>query len=711
MSTEVWPGSPVPLGAHWDGAGTNFALYSEHAERVELCLFDQPDAAQEVQRVALGQRENGVWHGYLPHVRPGQLYGYRVHGRYAPEQGLRFNPAKLLLDPYARAISGPIVARDETFGYVLGNPREDLAWDPRNSAGVMPKCVVVDDAFTWDGDTPPRTPLNRTLLYECHVKGMTALHPLIPPALRGTYLGLASEPVIEHLSYLGVTAVELLPVHHHATERHLVEKKLSNHWGYSTMGFFAPDPRFATQPGRQVYEFKTMVKRLHQAGIEVILDVVYNHTGEGNHLGPTLSFRGIDNPTYYWLQANNRRYDVDYTGCGNTLQINHPRVLQLVMDSLRYWVEVMHVDGFRFDLAFALARGRNGRFGDGVFFPVIQQDPILAGVKLMAEPWDLGEGGYAVGNFPAGWAEWNGKYRDTVRRWWRGDEGVLPELASRLSGSSDLYGGTRPRAPSASINYVTCHDGFTLHDLVSYEEKHNQANGEENRDGTNENCSRNWGVEGPTDDHVVVALRERVKRNFLATLAFSQGVPMLSMGDELGRTQRGNNNAYCQDNETSWVDWQLDARRGELLAFTRRLFALRRAQPVLRRRGHFDGMPVGTVGEKDLSWLRPDGSEMSHADWSRPSQMAFGMLVHGEATDERDERGKLLLGDTLLLLVNAGATFQPFRLPVLASEGQWRLLVNTARPGEQEVPEPLEPYGGLTLPAHSLVLLAHGKPR
>ena len=701
---EVWPGAPTPLGATWDGAGTNFALYSEHAQRVELCLFDA-DAAQESARVFLPRCENGVWHAYLPSVRPGQLYGYRVHGPYAPEQGHRFNPAKLLLDPYARAITGPVVAHEETFGYTLGGAREDLSWDPRNSAAHMPRCAVVDTAFTWDGDAAPRHPLNRSVIYECHVKGMTALHPLVPPELRGTYLGLCSEPVLEHLKYLGVTAVELLPVHQAATERHLLEKGLTNHWGYSTIGFFAPDVRFASASGRQVYEFKTMVKRLHQAGIEVILDVVYNHTGEGSHLGPTLCFRGVDNATYYWLQPNSKRFYADYTGCGNTLQINHPRVLQLVMDSLRYWVDEMHVDGFRFDLASALARGRNGRFGEGTFFPVIAQDPVLAGVKLIAEPWDLGEGGYMVGGYPPGWAEWNGKYRDTVRRWWRGDEGVLPELASRLSGSSDLYCGWR--SPSASINYVTCHDGFTLHDLVSYEQKHNEANLEENRDGTNENYGRNWGVEGPSEDPTVLALRERVKRNFLATLACSQGVPMLSMGDELGRTQQGNNNAYCQDGPLSWVDWQLDARRGELLGFARRVLAIRREQPVLRRRAHFDGTPVSTVGEKDLAWLRPDGSEMQQADWGRPSQQAFGMLIHGQATDEIDEKGKLLTGRTLLALWNASANFQHFRLPVLESAGQWRLLLNTARPNASETSEAIEPYGGLTLPACAMVLLAY----
>ena len=705
---EAWPGSPVPLGATWDGAGTNFALYSEHAERVELCLFDHPDAAVETARVNFALCENGVWHAYLPGIRPGQLYGYRVHGPYAPDRGHRFNPAKLLLDPYAKAISGPVVAHPEAFGYTLGNPREDLAWDPRNSAGRLPKCVVVEDAFTWDDDKPPRTPLNRTVIYECHVKGLTAQHPLVPPELRGTYLGLCSEPVLEHLGYLGVTAVELLPIHHPMTERHLLEKGLANYWGYSSIGFFAPDGRYASIPGRQVYEFKTMVRRLHQAGIEVILDVVYNHTGEGNHLGPTVCFRGIDNSTYYWHQPHNRRYYADYTGCGNTLQINHPRVLQLVMDSLRYWVQEMHVDGFRFDLASALARGKNGRFGEGTFFHVIQQDPVLARVKLIAEPWDLGEGGYMVGNYPPGWGEWNGKFRDTVRRWWRGDEGHLPELAYRLSGSSDLYGGSR--SPSASVNYVTCHDGFTLHDLVSYEQKHNLANGEENRDGTNENYARNWGVEGPTEDHVIVALRERMKRNFLATLALSQGVPMLSMGDELGRSQQGNNNAYCQDGPLSWVDWHLDARRGELLAFTRRILALRRAQPVLRRRSHFAGVPVTTVGDKDLAWLRPDGSEMQQDDWARPSQQAVGMLIHGNATDERDERGQRLCGDTLLLLMNAGGSFQHFRLPVMDTPGGWTLLLNTARPTEQRVAEPLEPYGGLTLPAHSLLVLSYGPP-
>jgi glycogen operon protein len=688
------PGRSYPLGATWDGEGVNFAIFSGAATAVELCLFDGPDARQESIRAALPQRENGVWHGYVPGLEPGQHYGYRVHGPWDPGRGLRCNPHKLLLDPYARAIAGSVIAHPETYDYAAGLPEER---DERDSAGVVPTCVVVDTAFDWGDDAPPRIPLDRTVIYEAHVKGMTQLHPDVAPEQRGTYAGLASEPVIGHLKALGVTALELLPIQHHATEPHLLEKGLTNYWGYSTIGFFAPDARFASGAhGEQVREFQAMVKRLHQAGIEVLLDVVYNHTAEGGPLGPTFAFRGIDNAAYYHLNPLDLSQYVDFTGCGNTVAASHPRGLQLILDSLRYWVEVMHVDGFRFDLAPALGRNGGGSVEPAVF-AAIQQDPTLAGVKLIAEPWDLGHGGYMVGDFPAGWAEWNGKYRDTVRRFWRGEAEQTGQLGYRLSGSSDLYGGDRPRTPSASINFVTCHDGFTLRDLVCYERKHNEANGEENRDGCNENHSRNWGEEGGSLDPLVVSLRRRAQRNLLATLAFSQGVPMLNMGDELGRSQGGNNNAYCQDNPISWVDWDLDQEQLELLAFTRRVLAIRHAQPVLRRRAHFVGAPIGEGDAKDLSWLRPDGEELGEEDWQHPERRALGMLMHGRATEEVDEEGNPLVGDTLLVLLNASPYGVRFSLP----EGDWQTLLGTAGPAER-----LQPHGDrIDVPPRSLILL------
>ncbi|HHN72800.1 MAG TPA: glycogen debranching enzyme GlgX, partial [Thermopetrobacter sp.] len=580
---KIRPGSPYPLGATWDGVGVNFAIFSEHATRVELCLFDSVDAERESVRIPLPERTDMVWHGYVPDLIPGQLYGYRVYGPWDPEQGHRFNPNKVVFDPYAKAVGRPLRWADELYGYTYGHPSADLKMDERDNAAWAPLAAVIDPAFTWGDDRRPNTPWHNTVIYEVHVKGFTKLHPEVPELLRGTYSGLASEPAIRHLKELGVTAVELMPVHHHAYERHLVEHNLSNYWGYNTLAFFAPDTRYAaaTQPAEAVREFKRMVRVLHAAGLEVILDVVYNHTAEGNHLGPTLSLRGIDNAAYYRLSPENRRYYVDFTGCGNTLNMVHPRVLQLIMDSLRYWVLDMHVDGFRFDLASTLARELHEVDKLGAFFDIIHQDPVLSQVKLIAEPWDLGEGGYQVGNFPVGWTEWNGRYRDTVRAFWKGDGGMMSEMATRLAGSSDLYEHSG-RRPYASINFVTCHDGFTLQDLVSYNEKHNEANLEGNRDGENNNLSWNCGVEGPTDDPAIVALRERQKRNFIATLMLSQGVPMISGGDELSRTQRGNNNAYCQDNEISWYDWQLDERRRDFLEFVRYVVKLRREHPVLR---------------------------------------------------------------------------------------------------------------------------------
>jgi glycogen operon protein len=697
---RIWPGTPRPLGATWDGEGVNFALYSEHATAVELCLFDAPDAPGE-SRIPLHERTDRIWHGYFPDVRPGQRYAFRVHGPWAPGEGHRFNPNKLVLDPYAVAITGRLQWSDSQYGYRTGDPAEDLSFSESDSAPDMPRGLVLDTAFSWGDDRPPRTPWSRSVVYECHVKGMTARHPAVPEPLRGTYLGLASDPILDHLLSLGVTAVELLPIQHVAVDRSLVERGLTNYWGYNTIGFFAPDPRYASGAlGQQVAEFKSMVKAFHRVGIEVILDVVYNHTGEGNHLGPTLCFRGVDNASYYTLVPGDRRHYVDSTGCGNTVNVSHPRVLQLVLDSLRYWVSEMHVDGFRFDLATTLGRSPLSFESESAFFGTVQQDPVLSRVKLIAEPWDLGGGGYRLGGFPPGWAEWNDRYRDTVRRFWRGDEDQVPELASRLSGSSDLFQGS-DRGPYASVNFVTAHDGFTLHDLVSYERKHNEANGEGNRDGHDGHWSRNWGAEGETESPRIQHQRERVKRSFLATLAFSQGVPMLSHGDEIGRTQRGNNNAYCQDNEQSWIDWNLDDAQRSLLAFTGDVFAIRAANPVFRRRRFFSGNPVAPgASEKDVAWIRPDGEEMSGETWRDRGNRVLGMLIPGKASDEIDERGRPCRGETLLLLLNGGHRSRSFRLPPVGEPGVWRELVNTAHPVARRRRE-----GAVELVAHSLVLL------
>jgi isoamylase len=680
----VRPGSPAVLGAHWDGEGTNFALCSEHATAVELSLFDGPDDVRERLRVPLRDRTGAVWHAYLPDVRPGQLYGYRVHGPWAPAEGHRFNPAKLLLDPYARAISGPIRWSDALSGHMIGHPEEDLVPDPRDSAGGLPKCVVVEPAFTWADDRPPRTAWADTVIYECHVKGMTMRHPEVPGPLRGTFLGLASDPILRHLRSLGVTAVELLPVCHFVSERLLAERGMVNYWGYNPIGYFAPDVRYATgRLGQQVTEFKTMVKRFHRAGMEVILDVVYNHTAEGNHLGPTLCFRGLDNLAYYRLDPANPRHYLDYTGCGNTMDIRRPEVLRLVLDSLRYWVEELHVDGFRFDLAPAIGRDPDAFDARARFFEIARQDPVLAEVKLIAEPWDLGPDGYQLGRFPLGWAEWNGKYRDGVRAFWRGDPGQLPELAARLAGSPDLFAG-EGRPPHAGVSFVTCHDGFTLLDLVSYERKHNEANGEENRDGNDHNLSRNWGVEGPTEVAQIVRIRERMQRNFLATLACSLGVPMLSHGDELGRTQHGNNNGYCQDNPTTWVDWQLTPARRELLEFTRRVLRLRTTTPLLSRRTFPVPANGGAPGE--LVWIRPDGEPMAEDDWSHTHAHALGMLLSDGA-------------DALLLLLNAAGRSRPFVLPAGPGAGEWREVIHTTHAAIEFA------HGSVAVPARSLVLL------
>ncbi|OAI46109.1 glycogen debranching enzyme [Nitrospira sp. SCGC AG-212-E16] len=676
---RIWPGHPYPLGATWDGEGVNFALFSENATAVELCLFDEPHAVQETQRIRIEECTDYVWHVYLPEVRPGQRYGYRVHGPYEPEEGHRFNPAKLLFDPYAKAIAGTINWSSALYGYQIGDPKGDLSINDQDNAALIPKCVVVDQAFTWGGDQLLRTPWDRTVIYELHVNGFTARHPDIPKHMRGTYAGLATPAVIEHLQHVGITAVELLPVHHFIRDKHLVDRGLTNFWGYNSIGFFAPDTHYAPSSvgAEHVWEFKAMVKALHNAGIEVILDVVYNHTGEGNHLGPTLSFRGIDNAAYYRLVPDQPRYYQDYTGCGNTLNVRHPRILQLIMDSLRYWVLEMHVDGFRFDLASTLARELHDVDRLSAFFDIIHQDPVLSQVKLIAEPWDLGEGGYQVGNFPAGWAEWNGKYRDTIRRYWKGDGGQVAELAYRLSGSSDLYEGGG-RHPHASINFVTAHDGFTLRDLVSYNQKHNEANRENNCDGTDDNLSWNCGAEGPTAKPSIVALRERQTRNMLATLLLSQGVPMICGGDEMGRTQSGNNNAYCQDNELSWIDWTMSKPQLALLAFTKSLIALRQQHPVFRRRRFFQGRRIRGAEVKDISWLRPDGKEMTDENWAVGYVRCLGIRLAGHVIEEKDPKGKPILDETFLILLNAHHEPRPFTLPAHKRGVRWQSVLNTA---------------------------------
>jgi isoamylase len=670
---------------------------------VVLCLFADPHDAIESDRLELLQQPDGIWHAEVPQVRPGQAYGYRVYGPYAPLQGHRFNPAKLLLDPYAKAISGALPWNDALSGSPAqgADPDRDLIPDPVDSAAAMAKALVVDPAFAWGDDQPPGTPGDRTVIYECHVKGMTMLHPGVPEELRGTYLGLASDPIIEHLQSLGVTAVELLPVHHMVTERRLAMLGLTNYWGYSTIGYFAPDTRFASRTGstgRQVTEFKSMVQRFHAAGLEVILDVVYNHTAEGSHLGPTLSFRGIDNARYYRPHPESPRLYADFTGCGNTVDLRHARVRQLVLDSLRYWITEMHVDGFRFDIAPVLAREDNGVNMAGAFMNAVREDPVVSRVKLIAEPWDLGPEGYQTGRFPREWSEWNDKYRNTVRQFWRGDAGQVGGLASRLSGSSDLYEAAG-RSPQASVNFVTCHDGFTLQDLVSYEAKHNLANGEDNRDGTDYNLSRNWGIEGPAESSRIVHVRERMKRNFLATLAFSQGVPMLCHGDELGRTQSGNNNAYCHDGPLTWVDWRLTPEQQQLLEFTRRVFAIRAATPLLRRSSFFRREPEGPEQLKDLTWLRPDGKEMTVAEWTDPGNHVLGMLIHRETTDAAQGGGGNQNGEVLLLLNSSGRT-KPFALPVLGHPGRWTELVNTSQPAHRSVPQ-----GTVSLGPRSMILL------
>jgi len=700
-SLTIWPGRPFPLGATWDGEGVNFALFSEHAESVELCLFDARGKT-EIARIDVREQTEHVWHCYLPEARPGALYGYRVHGPYNPHIGHRFNANKLLLDPYARAFAGRLNWNDAHFGYRMGHARGDLSFDRRNNAAHMPKCQIIDPAFSWGDDRPPNTPWHETVIYEAHVKGFTQLHPDIPAEQRGKYAALTAAPVIDYLKRLGVTAVELMPVHTFVDDRFLVQKKLRNYWGYNSIGYFAPESQYAmAQPDR---EFKTMVKTLHSAGIEVILDVVYNHTAEGNHAGPTLSFRGIDNAAYYRLVEADKRYYMDYTGCGNTLNMQHPRVLQLIMDSLRYWITEMHVDGFRFDLASALARELHAVDRLGAFFDIIHQDPIISRVKLIAEPWDLGEGGYQVGQFPAGWTEWNGKYRDVIRAFWKGDGGLIGEVASRLSGSSDLYGHSG-RRPYASINFVAAHDGFTLHDLVSYNHKHNAANGEDNRDGDNHNLSWNCGVEGSTDDPEIKTLRARQVRNLIATLLLSQGVPMLSGGDERGRTQQGNNNAYCQDSPLSWTDWSLNEEQRKLFEFVCEMTRLRAAHPAFRRRNFFRGRATPNDELHDIRWLDPSGVEMTEAHWHQGFARCLGIYLSGNALDERDAHGQPITDNDFLLLLNAHHEPRVFTLPLQPAAACWTMRVDThLDTGIPALEKNLIPGAMLTLEGRSMMM-------
>ncbi len=707
------PGSPVPQGATWDGKGVNFALFSEASQGAELCLFESPDDTKERECIPFVERTNGVWHIYVPRLKPGQLYGYRVKGPYEPQKGLRFNPNKLLLDPYAKAIGRETKWADEVFGYQIGHPEQDLSFDERDSAGFAPLGMVIDEKFDWSGDQRLLIPWHETVIYEAHVRGLTMLHPDVPKDLRGTYSGLVSKPILSHLKKLGVTAIELMPVHHFLHDRILLDKGLRNYWGYNTLGFFAPEPSYAasrSKPAGVVLEFKEMVKRLHQAGIEVFLDVVYNHTAEGNQAGPTLSFRGIDNQSYYRTVHDNPRYYMDFTGCGNTLNLVHPHSLQFLMDSLRYWVAEMHVDGFRFDLAAALARELYEVDRLGAFFDTIYQDPLLARIKLIAEPWDLGSGGYQVGNFPPGWAEWNGKFRDAARKFWKGDTGLQAEIATRLGGSADLYERTR-RLPTASINFITAHDGFTLHDLVSYNSKHNEKNGDENRDGADDNNSWNCGTEGETQDENIIRLREQQKRNFWCMLMFSQGVPMVCGGDEMGRTQKGNNNTYCQDNELSWTHWDLDARRKALLEFAARIVQYRHEHPNFHRRSFYEHDPSVASQNENVEWIRADGKPMQPIDWEQGGWMrALGMLLKGDAPEIRDAAGKHTVDDDFPLLMNTHSEPLGFKLPDSVAGRDWKVGIDSARP---ELPIAAEQVqkGELQLAAHCFVVLVHARAK
>jgi isoamylase len=709
MKYPVYPGSPYPLGATWDGEGVNFAVFSENAAGVDLCLFDSIDSTEESERIKIREVSHHVWHCYIPGVGPGQLYGYRAHGPYDPHNGLRFNPNKLLIDPYAKAISKPVDWDVALFGYIIGDPEEDLSYSDIDSAPFVPKGVVIDPSFDWEGDKPPKIPYHKTIIYETHVKGFTQLHPDIPENIRGTYAALAHPVSISYLKSLGITAIELMPVHHFLIDKMLRDKGLSNYWGYNTIGFFAPDIRYCHSGtlGGQVTDFKNMVKELHKAGIEVILDVVYNHTAEGNHLGPTITFRGMDNSSYYRL-TDNKRYYMDYTGTGNTLNARMPTVLRLIMDSLRYWIQEMHVDGFRFDLAATLARELHEVDRLSAFFDIIHQDPVISQVKLIAEPWDIGEGGYQVGKFPLGWAEWNGKYRDCIRDYWRGADSMLAEFAERFTGSSDLYKADY-RRPTASINFVTAHDGFTLHDLVSYNHKHNEANGEDNRDGEDHNRSWNCGVEGFSDDPGVVALRNKQKRNFLTTLLLSQGVPMIVAGDELGKTQKGNNNAYCQDNEISWIDWANADK--ELLAFTSNLIHFRRNHPSFRRRLWFRGLPIKGVGVQDIAWFLPQGIEMPDENWNHDYAKSLAIFLNGDGIRTVGPKGDQTVDNHFYLMFNAHYEPLEFKIPSRKYGTKWIKVIDTHSGLFSEKGEIFKPGQSLIVESRSTVLLMHPRTK
>ncbi len=706
ITTKVLPGKPYPMGSTWTGEGMNFAIFSEGATKVELCLFDTPQAKIESQRIALPEMTGRVWHALIVGLKPGQLYGYRIHGPYDPNAGLRFNPNKLLIDPYARALSGQVDWKAPIFAYQPGNKDGDLVRSDEDDAWGVPKSIATDYTFDWEGDRQLRIPWHNTIIYEVHVKGFTARHPDLPQQIRGTYAGLASPPIIKYLKSLGITAVELMPVHDFVDEKSLVDKGLKNYWGYNTTNYFSPTARYSSMgdAGSQISEFKAMVKALHQAGIEVILDVVYNHTSEGNHLGPTLSYKGIDNTTYYRLVKDQPRYYMDYTGTGNSFNARHPQVLKLIMDSLRYWITEMHVDGFRFDLASTLARELHDVDRLSAFFDIIHQDPIISSTKLIAEPWDVGEGGYQIGKFPILWTEWNGKYRDSIRRFWKSEQGAVAEVAYRITGSSDLYE-QDGRKPYASINFITAHDGFTLNDLVSYDHKHNEANGENNKDGSDNNFSWNCGAEGPTDKPDIIQLRERQKRNFLTTLFTSQGVPMLHGGDEISRTQNGNNNAYCQDNELTWFDWTPDDQKQRLLTFTRNLITFRSEHPVLQRRSFFHGRPIRGSNIKDVMWLRSDGQEMTDQDWNSSWIRCFGIFLMGNVPNEIDERGMPLNDDSMILIFNSHHESIQFKIPDFLSESSWETAMDTGIPDFTQGREMIKPGESLDIGGRSLVIL------
>ena len=703
MIQAIYPGQPYPLGATFDGEGVNFAIFAENAAGIDLCLFNDPGDQKETETIKMNEVSHHVWHCYLPGIRPGQLYGYRAHGPYDPLNGLRYNSNKLLIDPYAKAISSAVDWSNALFGYEIGHPDEDLSFNEVDSAPFTPKSVVVDPSFDWQGDKPLKIPFHKTIIYETHVKGFTQLHPGIPEEIRGTYAAISHPIIIDYLKKLGVTAVELMPVHHFVIDKMLVDRNLSNYWGYNTIGFFAPDIRYSKSDnlGGQVTDFKQMVKELHKAGIEVILDVVYNHTAEGNHLGPTLSFRGLDNTSYYRL-TDNKRYYMDYTGTGNTLNARMPSVLRLIMDSLRYWILDMHVDGFRFDLAATLARELHEVDRLSAFFDIIHQDPVISQVKLIAEPWDIGEGGYQVGKFPLGWAEWNGKYRDCIRDYWRGADSMLAEFAERFTGSSDLYKADY-RRPTASVNFVTAHDGFTLHDLVSYNHKHNEANGEDNRDGEDHNRSWNCGAEGDTDDPEITALRKKQKRNFLTTLLLSQGVPMIVAGDEAGRTQKGNNNAYCQDNEISWINW--DAADQDLIDFTGKLIHFRRKHPSFRRRLWFRGRPIKGADLHDIAWFVPEGKEMPDENWNHDYAKSLGIFLNGDGIRTVGPKGEHTVDDSFYLMFNAHYEDMNFTLPSRKYGTRWQKVIDTHDNLFTETGESLKPRQVINVHSRSIVLI------